>query len=282
MSALDYRTVIQPTGLLGVSSTDDFVPFRVKSYTNSGSSSWIKNVLSHAISSTPRPGRDYLTSVPLGFQVAHNQQQHGLHTPDGHGVLVVHDVPGYAPVVHPLGSGARVLETNLTPVVSTNQNDAMEVKPPGQVYIHISQPNQGVPIIIPHDGPPPHPLQQNFQLSTFVENLYLVIKKILGYVWWSYEDFVEQWRTWDGSAVSLLKDTHRIWRTIVTGFLTLGLLEIVPLLESVFHIWWGFMELVYYAFEFLGTGITEFFHFLWLVYDDAEWLWFKLTHTSFI
>lgn len=283
MSALDYRTVVQPTGLLRLSSADDFVPYHIKSYPNGpvdtgNLGSWVKNVLTHVVSSTPRPGTDYLTTIPLGFQVAHA----GPKTPDGHSVLVVHDVPGHPPLVQPLGSSQRATEVNAAPVVTTNQNDAMQIKPPGQLYIHISTPNQGVPIVIPHDGPPVHPLQKNFQLSTFVENLYLWIKKTIGYVWWTYEDFFEQWRTWDGSAISLLKDTHRIWRTIVTGFITLGLLEIVPLLESLFHLWWGFMELVYYAFEFLGTGISEFVHFLWLVYDDVEWLWFKLTHTSLV
>ena len=272
MSALDYRNRVQPSGTLRLSSSDDWVPHRITKF-KPAQKSWTDIVKAVVDYPTDRPPA-YVTANPIDFAYAHS----GLKTPDGHSVPVVTDVPGHAPVLDLQPLSDR-LKPNDATIVQTNQNGAMEPKLPQDTYIHISNPTTTIPLntVIPHDGPPLTELQKRIHLDTIVPAVYDAIKRAVGYVIWNYEDLYNQFRLWDGSPLNLFRDMHFVWRCMVSAVITLGLIEIVPLLESLFSLWWDFMSLVYHAFVFAGHAVSEVIHFLVLLWDDADALWFKLT-----
>ena len=87
-----------------------------------------------------------------------------------------------------------------------------------------------------------HPLQ-------FLGQLLEGLKKAVGYVIWNYIDFAEQYRRWDGTLWGLVHGTKLLWRALVTVALTLGLLELGPLLEALAQWIRLFVDLVKTAFE---------------------------------
>lgn len=65
-----------------------------------------------------------------------------------------------------------------------------------------------------------------------VDRLWHLVTGTVGYVVWNYADFVEQFRSWNGTLPGLLTHVGLLWRTLVTVVLTLGLLELGPLVDG--------------------------------------------------
>lgn len=276
MSALDYRHASQPAGTLRLSSSDDFIPHQLTKYKPVGrkwGEGWLQAVTGYP---SGRPPVATVNTVPSDFAYAHSH----LKTPDGHAIPVVLDVPGHAPVLfHPISVSDKLLKPNDGgTVIQTNQNAAMDTKLPQETYIHLVKPVE-IPMtsVVPHDGPPLTELQKKVHLDTIIPAIYEGIKSVVGYVIWNYEDLYNQFQKWDGSPLNLFQDMHFLWRGMVSAIITLGLIEIVPILESLVSLWWDFMGLVYHSFVFLGNAVSEAFHIIATLWDDADNLWFKLT-----
>lgn len=274
MSALDYRTAIQPSGTLRLSSADDYEPFQLKPYRTTfgrGFGAWWRNV----IGGPRRPSPIVSTTGDVGFGIAHSGAPDPLHP--GYSVPV-YVTPTPLPEELPTNPVSETLvQPNIAPVIETNQNDAMETKLPSQTYIHIVAPPGSTtqyPVVIPHDG---HTPGYAMQIRKLVDDIYRALKTTFGYVLFTYEDLYNQLMLWDGKVTSLLTNVHFLWRMAVTGIVTIGILEIVPLLESIFSVWWDLMELIYHFFEFLGSAVQEVVYGIRILYDDVDALWFKLT-----
>jgi hypothetical protein len=303
MSALDYHSVIQPSGTLRLSSHDDFVPFQLKPYkpnkegTVGGGARWWWNGLASVIGGPNRAGATVTSTADIAFPVVHSGAVDPLHP--GHAVPVLVDVPGIAPISNPLPAPLPVVpapvqapalppistiitQPTIAPVIETNQNGATEPKLPSQTYIHLVPPSSGssvvaLPVVIPHDGHEPGLLERQFHIQTLVPLIYDALKSTVGYVIWTYEDLYNQLSHWDGKATSLLKDVHFLWRAAVTGLVTLALIEIGPLLQSLFSLWWDLMELLFGFFRFIGSAVQEAVYMVRILYDDVDALWFRIT-----
>ena len=101
-----------------------------------------------------------------------------------------------------------------------------------------------------------------------IEKLWITTRMAVGWVVWNYTDWVSEFSNWDGTWTGLLTRSHLIWRSMVVGLLTLGLLEIAPLLDVVAR-WIGMIfELIRVAFRLGSEGVEELWTLVVRVYED--------------
>ena len=108
--------------------------------------------------------------------------------------------------------------------------------------------------------------------GALLEKLWELTVWVVGGVVWQYADWMDQFRQWDGTWSGLLLHTHLLWRTVVVSFLSLGLLEMVPLLETLGRWLSMFFEFLRYAFRLTGDALGEAWTLLVRVYDDVTGL----------
>ncbi len=89
------------------------------------------------------------------------------------------------------------------------------------------------------------------------------------YVVWNYVDFVEQFRTWNGTWLGLLQHTGLVWRSFVTLFLTLGIVEAAPILMALWNILSNLMEVFYTLFRWTYETIDELLYLMEVLWNDA-------------
>lgn len=110
-----------------------------------------------------------------------------------------------------------------------------------------------------------------------IQHLWDVVKQGGGYVVWNYTDFYNHFVTWKGSYVDLLTDLKFMWRALVTAMLTIGLIEIMPLLEGLGRLLWDVFYVLRMAFGLIERTSEELFAFLTVLWDDAVSLVQRLT-----
>jgi hypothetical protein len=69
-----------------------------------------------------------------------------------------------------------------------------------------------------------------------------------GYVVFTYEDFITEWSSWDGSWMGVLSP-YRLWRTIVTAAVSIGLVLSLPFVESLMSITWMVLQGIWLLFQ---------------------------------
>lgn len=105
-----------------------------------------------------------------------------------------------------------------------------------------------------------------------IEKVWLTLRMVGGWVVWNYTDLMEQFQRWDGTWFGLVRHTHILWRASVVALLTLGILEVAPLLEMITQ-WVGMLfELVRFTFSLAGSAVEELWYLLSRVYDDLTGL----------
>ena len=103
-----------------------------------------------------------------------------------------------------------------------------------------------------------------------LEKVWITTRMAVGWVVWNYTDWVSEFSKWDGTWTGLLTESHLIWRSTVVGLLTLGMLEVAPLIEILIR-WFGMMfELMRVAFRLGAEGLEELWYLLGRVYEDLK------------
>lgn len=116
-----------------------------------------------------------------------------------------------------------------------------------------------------------------FHPGTIVTHIYDVVKGFGSYVVWNYQDFVEQFRTWNGTWTGLLEHTALVWRMFVTAVITIGIIELSPILASLWTILGELVEVLLTIFRW-ATGVTmEAFHLMGILWDDVVSIVQRLT-----
>lgn len=116
-----------------------------------------------------------------------------------------------------------------------------------------------------------------FHPGTIITHIYDVVKGFGSYVVWNYQDFVEQFRTWNGTWTGLLEHTALIWRMFVTAVLTIGIIELSPILASLWTILGELVEVLLTIFRW-ATGVSmEAFHLMGVLWDDVVSIVQRLT-----
>ena len=109
-----------------------------------------------------------------------------------------------------------------------------------------------------------------------LHSIWSIISSTFGYVIWNYEDFARQFQSWDGSVNGLLRHMGLLWRTMITIFITLGILELGPLIDGLSRIFMEIGELVVFMFRLVETTANEMWYFLNLLWEDlmipVKWL----------
>lgn len=103
------------------------------------------------------------------------------------------------------------------------------------------------------------------------------LKTAVGYILWNYIDFGEQFRRWDGTLWGLVHGTHLLWRSLVTVAITLGLLELGPLLEALAQWIRLFVDLIRTAFNLTVEAVEMVWYVLGRIWDDLAQMAGKLT-----
>ena len=105
---------------------------------------------------------------------------------------------------------------------------------------------------------------------SLLEKIFITTRMSVGWVVWNYTDWVQQFSKWDGTWRGLVLHTHILWRTVVVGLLTLGILEIAPLLELLTR-WVGMMfELIRVAFHLVTDAVEELWYLFDRIYTDLR------------
>lgn len=97
----------------------------------------------------------------------------------------------------------------------------------------------------------------------FAENLWQATKQGMGWVVYQYSDFFKQLQGWDGSWIGFTRTAGLFWRGLIVAALTVGMVEIAPLLNSL-ATW------VRLVFDFIRGALG-------LVGDAVDELWWLLT-----
>lgn len=84
-----------------------------------------------------------------------------------------------------------------------------------------------------------------------------------GYTVFTYEDFVKEWRDWDGTLWTLF-EPHRLFRTVVTVGVTVSLTYVLPFLEVVFSLLERLYEFIKATVQWTREGWNRF---------QREWAW---------
>lgn len=106
----------------------------------------------------------------------------------------------------------------------------------------------------------------------FVRQLFDYAKQGVGWIWWNYEDFYEQFRNWDGSWVGLAHSTGLFWRGLVCALITVGLWEIAPLLEALASWLRLTFDFLKGALQLTGVILDDVWYLLQRVWDDVTGL----------
>lgn len=131
-----------------------------------------------------------------------------------------------------------------------------------------------------HKDPKYHLTHQGMLLHApelVLKHIWDVVKQGGGYVVWNYTDFYNHFATWTGSYTGLLTNIQFMWRALVTAVLTIGLLEILPLIEGLGRLLWDIFYVVRAAFGLIERAVDELFVFLTILWDDMASLVQKLT-----
>ena len=108
--------------------------------------------------------------------------------------------------------------------------------------------------------------------GNIIDKLWTLTKRVVGGIVWNYTDWVDQFRLWDGTWRGLIVHSHLLWRTVVVGFLTLGILEIVPVIEALGRWLYYFYEFLRMVFGLTGDALSEMGSLVLKIYDDIRYL----------
>lgn len=118
---------------------------------------------------------------------------------------------------------------------------------------HITQTVKSTPVLHPSEWP---------------KHLWNSFGSILGYIGWSYQDLVEQFKAWDGTWQGLISHVGLWWRVIVTVFITLGILELATWMEAfagLVRILWSALKGVFYL---VVDVVEEFWRVIDRIWND--------------
>lgn len=102
-----------------------------------------------------------------------------------------------------------------------------------------------------------------------VYQIWNTLHSTFGYIIWNYEDFVRQFQAWDGSLLGLMTHIDLMWRTMVTVVITLGILELGPLIDGLSRILMEIGEVIVFLFRLVETTASELWYFLGVLWKDA-------------
>lgn len=107
--------------------------------------------------------------------------------------------------------------------------------------------------------PPPPPswwadVKWNMREHPFslIESALRGVYEAVKWVAMDYIDFVDGWKSWDGSWRSLLTNTHLLWRTMLTVGLTAAILYGAPFMKTLFDLLGSFTHFLFELLEGLG------------------------------
>lgn len=108
---------------------------------------------------------------------------------------------------------------------------------------------------------------------TIPEELFRILGNVGGYVVWTYADFVEKFKAWNGTWWGLVTNLDFLWRAGVTALVTWGLWQSSDILgmlwELLIVLGRILLDLISWA-----TGATEFvFHWLGVLWNDTIGAW---------
>lgn len=129
----------------------------------------------------------------------------------------------------------------------------------GEVRDNVLHPFQHLGYTMTH-----HPVE-------FMELLVDYLKRGAGWVVWNYQDFFQQLQQWDGSWLGFTRLTGLMWRGMMVALITVGIVEVAPLLQSlgtwmrlVFDFVRGFLGLV-------GSAVDELWYLLQTIVEDVRY-----------
>lgn len=102
----------------------------------------------------------------------------------------------------------------------------------------------------------------------FLRQLFEYTKQGMGWVVWNYRDFFQQLQQWDGSWLGFTRLSGLMWRGLVVGLLTVGFIEIAPLMSAVatwLRLVFDFMR---GALGLVGAAVDELWELLYRLYVD--------------
>lgn len=167
-------------------------------------------------------------------------------------------VKGVPPVMHNDGQGSGG-STTPQPVsrnhpINTPVDQYVGILPPKTVDTLQNAfqlgPNHSRPHGVYHG--PPWPAAD----AGVLEWLYTGVVWTGGYAVFTYADFVEEWRDWDGSLLGIF-EPHRLLRTFITVAVTIGLTYVLPMIDVLIRLTERFYNFVVTVFGWTGEALER-------------------------
>lgn len=147
------------------------------------------------------------------------------------------------------------------PVVHVVQGETLQYTAQGENRDFVDHPIQNLSYSLAH-----HPME-------LARVLWDYARQGLGYIVWNYQDFYQQLQAWDGTVPGLLRHMGLWWRGAVVALITLGLLEIAPLLNALTTWMRMAFDLLSTLFRMTGAALDELWYLLERIWADVTSLW---------
>ena len=154
-----------------------------------------------------------------------------------------------------------VRQTKDTTVQFTYTAESPEFNTQGEPRVYVDHPLQYFGWTLTH-----HP-DQAFAL------LWGYARQAVGWVVWNYTDFFQQLQAWDGTWFGLVGHMGLLWRGMVVALLTMGLIEIAPLLEALASWLRIAFDVIRTVFHLAGEALDELWYLLQRLWTDLTHLW---------
>lgn len=111
-----------------------------------------------------------------------------------------------------------------------------------------------------------------FQPGNWLLGTWNTIKTVMGYVGFTYSDFLQQWRNWDKTMLGLVHNFDFMWRIFVTVLITFGAYELTTTIDafgrilrymweavtSIFDVSTSVLEEIWYILEKMWNSVLSF------------------------
>lgn len=103
-----------------------------------------------------------------------------------------------------------------------------------------------------------------YSRAQWFQGTWEVLKKAVGYIGFTYNDFVEQWTHWDKTMSGLVQNFELWWRIFVTAVITYGIYEMGIMFDSFGRI----IQFIWEAIQMLFNLSKEILQEMWNVLTE--------------
>lgn len=113
----------------------------------------------------------------------------------------------------------------------------------------------------------------HLDVNSMVRDIWNMLGSAVKYIEFSYADLYRLLTTNHGSWLNIVHDVDVLYRLIITALITVGILQIAPLLQLVFSLARSIFDIIVFTYQTSVSSARELWNVLMNIYDDlVNWL----------